>query len=370
MSGKRTAHPYFMYEAIGEQPERITALARAQRHAIEAAAEAAATRRRILFVGIGTSSHAAQIGEHFLRHFSAGAAHCFVEQSFELVHYPLQLSADDALVVISHRGWKNYSVQALRTAQAARALTIAVTGEPVSEGMRSADHVIVTCEQENSFAHTKSYTTALAALAMLAICVAERRGQIASTDRNKAIAAVERIPEMMRAALTWEAHIREAAKQLAMRQRCVFIGAGPNWATAREAALKMKEACYLATEGFQCEQFLHGPIAELDSRAALVGLIAGGPGDHRINTALRAAGELGVLRIASASRGAISAEQSETPAEFVFDLPEVSEWLSPFVHAVPMQLLSYFVALERHTNPDTGRQDQPAHARAHELFTL
>ncbi len=362
-SGGRAAHPYHMYDAIRQQPELIARLLETQKELIEPAADAAASRRRLILAGIGTSYHAAQVGEHFLRHLSGGRITALVEQSFELVHYPLALGPDDAVIAISHRGWKNYSVQAVQRARAAGALTIAITGRDGGEGIRAADFVLTTCEQEASFAHTKSYTTALAALATLAIRVAERRGVLAGAAA--AYAALQRVPKAMRDALACEEPARAAAQQIAARERWIFVGAGPNWATAREGALKVKETSYIAAEGFETEQFLHGPLAELDSRAALVALLTGGPGDDRALQVLRAAGELGVLRVAVASSGA-----ADTPAERRIEVPGVEEWLSPFVHVVPVQFLGYYVALERRSNPDTGREDQSNHARARQHYKL
>lgn len=367
MTEKRTAHPYFMYEAIGQQPDRVAKLLDTGRALLERAGDAAAARKRILFVAIGTSYHAAQIGEHFLRHLSGGRAQAQVEQSFELVHYPLALGPDDALVIISHRGWKNYSVQALNAAKDAGALTIAITGQPAAAGgeeMKAADFVLPTCEQEQSFAHTKSYTTGLAAVATLAIRITEQRGLL--RDAPAARAALDAVPEAMRQALRCEEKAREVAPLVAGRQRWLFVGAGPNWATAREGALKVKETSYIASEGYQTEQFLHGPISEVDSRAALVVHLAGGPGDARVAPMLRALGELGVLRVIVAAAG----QGADFPAEHRIEVPPVAEWLSPFVQVIPSQFLAYFVALARGSNPDTGREDQPQHARAHELFKL
>ena len=359
---RRAAHPYHMHDAIWQQPERVGRLLETQRALIERAAAAAATRRRLILAGIGTSYHAAQVGEHFLRHLTRGRATALVEQSFELVHYPLALGPDDAVIAISHRGWRNYSVQAVESARAAGALTIVVTGRDAGEGIRAADFVLTTCEQEISFAHTKSYTTALAALATFAIRLAERQGLLGDVAARAALA---RIPEAMRAALGSEEFAREAARQIAARPRWVFIGTGPNWATAREGALKAKETCHIAAEGLETEQFLHGPLVEMDSRAALVALLTGGPGDDRARGALRAAGELGVLRVAVAAAGL-----AEPPAELHLEVPATEEWLSPFVHAIPLQFLSYYAALEHGGNPDTGREDEPAHARARRHFRL
>ncbi len=360
---RRAIHPYHMYEAIRQQPDRIARVLETGRELVERAADAAAGRRRLVLAGIGTSYHAAQVTDQFVRHLTGGRVAALVEQSFELVHYPLALSAEDVFVVISHRGWKNYSVQALRAARAAGALTIAVTGQEAGAGMAAADFVLTTCEQEISFGHTKSYTTAIAALALFTIRLAERRGLLA--DPAAAQAALATIPGQMREALDCEPQAHAAAREIARRQRWIFLGAGPNWATAREGALKVKETSYLASEGFETEQFLHGPLAELDSRAVLTALYTGGPGDARLAQAAAAVGELGVLRVAVAVQ-----EATRGAAEHVLEVPKVPEWLSPFVQVVPLQLLGYFVAIERGCNPDTGREEQPAHARAREHFQL
>jgi glucosamine--fructose-6-phosphate aminotransferase (isomerizing) len=157
------------------------------------------------------------------------------------------------------------------------------------------------------------------------------------------------------------------AAPLAKRSRWMFLGAGPNWATAREGALKVKETAYLAAEGFQVEQFLHGPIAEADARTAVIAHLAGGPGDYRIVAALRAAGEVGALRVLIASHGAAP---GEAVAEHVLEVPASGEWLSPLLHVIPVQLIAYFTTLDRATNPDTCRRDQPAHDRARHHFDL
>ncbi len=153
---QRASHPYHMHDAIREQPDRIAQWLRTEREGAERAADAAASRKRLVLVGIGTSYHAAQVGEHFVRHLTGGRERALVEQSFELVHYPLGLTAEDALIAISHRGWKNYSVQALQAARAAGALTIVVTGHEPGVGMTVADFVIPTCEQEISSAPHRS----------------------------------------------------------------------------------------------------------------------------------------------------------------------------------------------------------------------
>jgi glucosamine--fructose-6-phosphate aminotransferase (isomerizing) len=364
MAEQRTAHPYDMYDAIHAQPALVARVLESQRDLIARAAEAAAAKKRLIFAGIGTSLHAAAVGEHSLRHLTQGRAHAQVEQSFEFVQYPPALSADDALIVVSHRGWKNFSVEAVRRAKAAGALTIAITGHEGGDGIRAAHFAIPTCEQEISFAHTKSYTTAMAALALLAIGIAEKRGQLVGT--NSARADLSRVSAWISESLAVESQARSAARELAARPRLFFVGAGPNWSTATEGALKVKETSYSAAEGVETEQLLHGPLAEIGPHCAVVMHFAGGPSDARAAEAWSALGELGALRIAVVTKGAAAAVTGGHRLE----LPAVPEWLSPLVHVVPVQLLSYFLAVERGTNPDTGHEDAASHDRAKKYFQL
>ena len=356
MPERRSAHPYYTYEAIQSQPALVEKIL-AQRDAIHRAADALAAKQRIFFVGIGTSLHAAQIAASWMREFTAGRFLAHFEQPFELLHHPIAFGADDAVVVITHTGTSTASVQALAAARSAGALTISITGEAAGEAARAADFQIETCDQEVSFAYTKSYSAALAALALLCIRVAESRGLLA---RKNAATELARVPALLGEALRLEPQVRELAPQFAALPRIVLFGAGVCWPTAREAALKIKESCYIAAEGFETEEVLHGPFSELDARAALVGIFSGRASDERARQILRAAGEVKILRTAVAPPSA----NHDISAEHVLLVPEGPEWLSAFVQLVPLQLLSYFTALARGLNPDTGRQDQPAHAAA------
>lgn len=356
MAERRSAHPYYLYDAIQAQPALIEKIFE-RRAAIERAADAIAARDRITFAGIGTSLHAAQIAESWIRDRTAGRIWAHFEQSSELIHQPIAFGPNDAVIVITHTGTTTYSTEAMRVARAAGALTVAITGEMSGEGIRGADFHIETCEQEVSFAYTKSYTTALAAIALLTLRIAERRKLL--TDANS-FSALEQVPGLVRRALELEPQVREFAKRAAPLARMNLFGSGVAWTTAREGALKIKESCYVAAEGFQTEEILHGPFSEMDSRGSLVGLLTGNRSDERARAILRAAGELKMLRAAVT----VPSANHDVSAEQIFTAPEAAEWLTAFVHLVPLQLLTYFMALERGLNPDTGRQDQPAHAAA------
>ena len=364
MPEMRTAHPYYVYEAIHAQPQLLERVL-AERAEIERAADVVARKERITFVGIGTSLHAARVAESWMREFTGGRflAHC--EQSFELVHHPIAFGAGDAVIVITHTGTTTASLEALRMAQAAGALTVAITGQmsgptngPASNYVvRGVDFHIQTCEQEVAFAYTKSYTSALAVLALLIVRVVERKNLLAGPPP---VADLERVPGLLREALRLEPAARELAKRVAALARIEIFGSGAAWATASEAALKIKEACYIAAEGFETEEILHGPFSETDARGSLAGLFTGGATDERGRQILRAAGELKMPRAAIA----VPSANHDLSAEQILQVPEAPEWLAAFVHLIPLQLLTYFLALERGVSPDSGRMEQPAHAAA------
>ncbi|MGC1384089.1 MAG: SIS domain-containing protein [Candidatus Acidiferrales bacterium] len=360
MSDARTSHPYHMYEAVRAQPLLIDKIF-ARRAEIEKVADAVAKKDRVTFVGIGTSLHAARICESWMRELTAGRLLAHVEQSFELLHHPIAFGPSDAVIVITHTGTSSASVEALKRARATGALTVAITGENCGEGARIADVRIETCDQEKAFAYTKSYTTALATLALMIIRVAARKNLLAKPDASEQLA---RVPNWMLEALDLEPLVKSLARGIAPLHRLEIFGSGAGWATASEAALKIKEAAYIAAEGFDTEEILHGPFSETDSRAALIGLLTGMPSDARARQILRAAGELGLTRVAIATPSA----NHDVAAEIVLLVSECGEWLSAFIHLIPLQLLTYFLAVERGASPDSGRMEQPGHRAASQHY--
>jgi glucosamine 6-phosphate synthetase-like amidotransferase/phosphosugar isomerase protein len=365
MTDMRTAHPYFLYDAVQEQPRWIEHVFKTQREKLKAAAEAAASRKRVVFIGIGTSLNAANVAERWMREHSGGRAEARAEQSFEFNHYPLALTKDDVAVVITHTGTTTQSIEALRIAKKSGALTIAITGQKYGEGISGADFHVETSDQEVAFAYTKSYTSALAGIGIWILELLAKQKMLKGSAADLML-HLEQVPQLMTGALNLEGQIRGIAPAVGKKQRMVFFGAGPCWATACEAALKFKETSYTSAEGFETEEILHGPFSEIDSSGTMVGLLAGDSADDRARTILKAAGEIKMLRIAVATPKA----NRDIDAENVLQVPEAAAWLAPFVHLVPLQLLNYHVGLARGVNPDSGRQDQAGHASAHKVYKL
>lgn len=351
----RAGHPYYMHDAIYAQPGALRLLTRGNEEALEGATAALGRMDHVVLAGIGTSWHAALVGELLLAHVGGLGHRVRAFHSFELRNYWPAPDARTATILISHRGSKRYSREALDASRPAGGLTVAVTGkgaEPLA-----ADVILTTVEQEASAAHTVSYTCALAMLAGLAA----RLGR-----RDDVLHAVDAVPDQVAVLLgqeSWE----ELAARWADRHRYWFVGGGPNTATAHEAALKMNEANHTTAIGLNCEQFLHGPWAALDPEDVVFVIAPPGPGYERCAAVARVAREIGAPLVALVREG--DREIAPLAAETIA-IPEIDELLSPILTVVPLQLFTYHTALGRGVNPDTMRTDQAAHGRARSRVSL
>ncbi|MBI4277368.1 MAG: SIS domain-containing protein [Armatimonadetes bacterium] len=358
----RTGHPYYMYEAIHAQPEALERCLSRHREVAPLAGRALAVGRRILVAGIGTSFHAATAGEYLFRLISGHRLDARAVHSFELTQYGL-VEPHDAVVVVSHRGTKNFSMQALERAKAAGAFTIAITGEGHGPTMDQADLVLQTVSQEDSGAHTISYTSAVATVALLAVHASrEAESTPAVTEED-----LRALPELQRHALALEGRCRDLAEKYAGYRRFLFAGGGPNSATAWEVALKMKEANYTHAEGLEMEQILHGPTSSFGPDTVVTAIAPPGPAGERAAAVLKGARAVGSPAVLLAQEGDTSLHAD---ADDVVSLPAVPEPLSPLVYIVPLQLFTYYSAVTRRANPDLLHADDPAFARMRSLYRL
>ena len=361
----RTAHPYYMYEAVHQQPESVATML--QRHAAQArdVASQLANKRRLFLVGIGTSWHAALTAEHWFRQLAGIHAEAQAWHSFEFVAYPPPaLGPDDAVIIISHRGTKTYSFEALDVATERGALTIAVSSTDPGPRLDPAEIKFQTVEQEKSAAFTVSYTSALAVMAQIAIELGLMNG---IPTANGARAELERVPKLMQGVLDQQEEISELVDRHRDRERYLFTGWGANSAQALEVSLKIKETSFSSTEGFQVEQLLHGPFIATPSNSLLTLLAPPGAGYRRSVEIAHAAAEIGAPVWGLVQEGD---EELASLAGEVTLLPEVAEIWSPFVYVVPLQLFTYYLALAKGCQPDRFRRDDPAFARAHSHYVL
>jgi glucosamine--fructose-6-phosphate aminotransferase (isomerizing) len=346
-----------MHEAILAQPEALRSLLRGQETTLAAAAERLRAMDQVLLSGIGTSWHATLVGELLLAHAGRLGHRVRALHSFEFQNSWPAPGPRTGVVVVSHRGTKRFSLEALVKAKAGGGVAIVITGKGSGDGLRIADHTFRTVEQEASAAHTVSYTCAMTILAALAVEI----GGDADLGRELA-----RIPEHVTRMLGQGGGDALAAR-FADRRCYYFVGGGPNTATALEAALKMNEANHTKTVGMHCEQFLHGPWAALDASDVVFVIAPPGPSYERCLSVARAAREIGAPVVALVREGD---REIAGLAAVTIPLPPVAELLSPIPAVVPLQLFTYHLALQRGVNPDTMRADQPAHGRARASLSL
>ena len=306
--------------------------------------------------GIGSSWHAALVGEHLFK--SVGLSETRAWNSFEFASYSQVLTHEDLVIVMAHSGRKRYSAEALHMASASGAATAVITSLESEARLEQADLVVNTTYRDRSSAYTVSHTGAMTALAMVASRMPGAEGIWQELDG---------LPDLVASALKREPEVKELVANVKDFGWYCFAGWGPNASTAYEAALKINEATYDVTTAFQLEQFLHGPFVATGPKSSVTLVSPPGPGYARsleIGRAVKATGAGLTALVAEGDDG------MTTIADNVVTLPEMDEALSPIVYLVPLQLFTYWLALDRGRNPDTFRLDEPTHLAAREHYSL
>jgi glucosamine--fructose-6-phosphate aminotransferase (isomerizing) len=302
-----TAAPSAMATTMERMPEDLTRILKDWDPVRAGAARIAG--RRVFVVGTGTSWHAANQGAYFLRQARVEA---WAVQAADAALGGPRPRADDALVVLTHRGTKRYTSEVL-----ARAGEVGVPAVVIG-GQNAPGIDIETVPQETAGTFTASHLGALARLAQLAVTLGAELGEI------------EAIPKAVGVALG-------ASRAVEVPERGLdFVGTGPNAWTAAEGALKVREAAHVFAAGWATEQLMHGPAWALGPRDALVCLDGGGPGAIRLT-------ELA---------GAVEAQGARVHR---FAAPELGEALSVFPLTVAVQRIALDFSRQLGTDPDKVR---------------
>jgi glucosamine--fructose-6-phosphate aminotransferase (isomerizing) len=326
-----------LHSEIFEQPQALRRLL-AQRGEIEKIARSLRRRHfRFVFIAArGTSDNAARYGQYLFGVLNRLPVALAAPSLLSLYHCPPKLAG--ALVIgVSQSGQSPDIVGVLEEGRRQGAATVAITNETLSPLANAAEYTIPICAgPERSVAATKTYTTQLAALALLAMGLAGEKGR-----------ELEAIPQSMERALETEAAVRRAVEYWGQVNSCVVIGRGYNYATAYEIALKTKELACLEAEPYSSADFKHGPIAMVDTDFPVLVLAVG--------DAVR--GELLELAVQLKQRRARLVLLTDSPGAVgepgTIQVPALNpEWLSPLTAILPGQLFAYHLALARGLNPD------------------
>lgn len=339
---------------IRSEPGAVRATVRAVKGAVGAIAPPPSDRP-LLFVGMGTSFHAARAGA-----WAAGVAFDYrlpvrAVDSFDLLLEPALVGRAGTAVVFSSSGETALTHRAQEALRSAGVPQVLVTGTASSRSVERADHVLITHDAvEKAWVHTVSYTTAIAA----ALTLLHHWSGDASVDPRAVDASVGSVVDR-------EDDWRRLAGLLADRSKFLCLGSGPAEATAREAALKLREGAARFVAPCGVEEFLHGTLPSVDAdRTAVLAVATSSLDRRRATTALRAAARAGAKTVLFA-RGRPTRE-----ADIEFELPAVPVATSPIVDIVPFQFLTYWLALAAGRNPDVMGYDDPRIFAARQMYGI
>ncbi len=361
---ERTSHPFVTHDMIFEIPATIRETLDRDRGRFRSAAEELRGRDSLFYTGCGTAFFAAMLGEDLLGVAPEQPIRSTSVPALELSISPGALDESAALIAVSHSGITKTTVDAIQAAKGRGARSIGITHFPDRPIADTADRTLVVGNgPDRSRCHTKCYVASAVACAALGLEVLGTR----SEGRLRAIhAGLESLPGLVEQVLeTSERDCEILAERFVSARALYFVGTGPNVPTAFEAALKIKETCFLPAEGMETEQILHGPWVALDGRTPVFVVAPSGPSRARAADLLRGARTLGVPTVALITKGD---REMASLAEESFELPETDEYLSAFINIIPLYLFAYYSSVKRGYNPDVLRYLDPAYWAARQFI--
>lgn len=356
---EKGGYEHFMLKEIFEQPETIRNAMRGRldlegntvrlgglMNVIDQLRDAG----RLIILGCGTSFHAGLVGEYMIEQLAGIPVE--VEYASEFRYRDPIITRDDIVIAISQSGETTDTLAALREARIRGATTLGIVNVVGSSIARATDAGVYShAGPEIGVASTKAFTSQLTVLALMAVKLARKR-RMGASEGQMILNALQELPEKIEYTLSRHEQIREIAREYANAPNFLYLGRGYNYPVALEGALKLKEISYIHAEGYPAAEMKHGPIALIDENMPVV-FIA--PKDGVYDKILSNIQEVRARQgrvIAIANEGNTGIEEL---AEHVIYVPETLSFLSPIIDVLPLQLLSYYIAVERGCNVDQPR---------------
>jgi glucosamine--fructose-6-phosphate aminotransferase (isomerizing) len=359
-SVERNGFPHFMLKEIFEQPDAVRATLAGRiepgRKTVELAGlgldeRALASLSRVTFMACGTSWHAALVGKYLIEEWARLTAEA--EIASELRHRHPVTEPGVLGIPISQSGETADTLAASRLVRSLGTRVLAVSNVAGSSLAREADGVFYTQGGiEIGVAATKTFSTQLAAVTLLALKIALARGSVDSHFASDVIAKLLSLPALMREVLERSDAIRAIAERFAGCHDFLYLGRGLQYPMALEGALKMKEISYIHAEGYPAGEMKHGPIALIEAGTPVVTIATSGPTLASMASNMQEVKARDGIVIAVVSEGD---ETSRGVADIEIPIPRAPHWLQPFLVAVPLQLLAYHTATLRGANVDQPR---------------
>lgn len=357
---EKGGYDHFMMKEIYEQPNVIKDTYRGRLHSneglikmagIEDNIEKFTNANRILIIACGTSWHAGLVAEYIFEEFARIPVE--VEYASEFRYRNPIINDKDVIIAISQSGETADTLAAIKLAKEKGAFVFGVCNVVGSSISRESHAGAYThAGPEIGVASTKAFTTQITVLTMMALRLAKAKGTLSNSDFHRYLSELESIPEKVEEALKTNDVTKEIAAVYKDAPNCLYLGRGYNFPVALEGALKLKEISYIHAEGYPAAEMKHGPIALIDEQMPVV-VIAPRQGhyDKVVSNVQEIKSRSGKI-IAVVTKGD---EQVRSLADHVIEIPETSDALSPLLTTIPLQLLSYHIAVMRGCNVDQPR---------------
>ncbi len=357
---EKGGYDHFMLKEIHEQPDAITDTLRGRLLVDEAIIKLSGLENnmkrflnaeRIIIIACGTSWHAGLVGEYIFEDFARIPVE--VEYASEFRYRNPVISERDVVIAISQSGETADTLAAIKLARSKGAFVFGICNVVGSSISRENDTGAYThAGPEIGVASTKAFTTQITVLLMMALRLARAKGTMSSADYRMNLRELELIPGKVEQLLNIDNDVREIAKEYMLSTNCLYLGRGYNFPVALEGALKLKEISYIHAEGYPAAEMKHGPIALIDDRMPVV-VIATSKGHYEkvVSNIQEIKSRKGKI-IAIVTEGDTVVKEI---ADHIIEIPEVPEAFTPLLTTIPLQLLSYHIAVMRNCNVDQPR---------------
>ncbi|MBS1536520.1 MAG: glutamine--fructose-6-phosphate transaminase (isomerizing) [Bacteroidetes bacterium] len=306
--------------------------------------------KRLIIIGCGTSWHSGLVGEYMIERLAQIPVE--VEYASEFRYRSPIIYPDDVVIAISQSGETADTYAALREAKLKGATVLGIVNVVGSSIARETDAGVYShAGPEIGVASTKAFTSQLAVLSLLALYLG-RLKNVSSIEGKRLAEAISAIPEKIQYILDHSDSIKAIAKEYAHAQNFLYLGRGYNFPVALEGALKLKEISYIHAEGYPAAEMKHGPIALIDDNMPVVFIATKDDVYDKILSGIEEVRARKGKVIAIASEGDT---QISKVASHVIYVPNTLPMLMPILSVIPLQLLSYYTAVERGCNVDMPR---------------
>ncbi|HMQ48943.1 MAG TPA: glutamine--fructose-6-phosphate transaminase (isomerizing) [Saprospiraceae bacterium] len=357
---EKGGYDYFMLKEIHEQATTISDCMRGRLNVennwiklggVEEHVDRITKAKRFIFVACGTSWHSALIGEYLFEDLARIPVE--VEYASEFRYRNPIITEDDVVIALSQSGETADTLAALELAKEKGALIYGIVNVVGSSIARLTDAgSYIHAGPEIGVASTKAFTGQVTLLTMMALTLAQKRGTISDSYFRQLIAELNEIPKKVQQVLQYDKQIKYIAAEIKDKHNALYLGRGYNFPVALEGALKLKEISYIHAEGYPAAEMKHGPIALIDEQMPVIVMATNKSAYDKIASNIQEVKARSGLVIALVTKGD---EIISEMADYAIEIPDTEEPLTPLLSVIPLQLLSYHIAVMRGCNVDQPR---------------